>query len=254
MRARNGLAAAMIAVLGCTLVAPALAQTRPTEAEVARYDGLHGAAHAGDVETIRRLVADGADLEARDGWERTPLHVAAYASNDAALRALAEAGADLNALERQAYDVVTIAAVADDPELMSLALELGADPGQITSLYDGTALIAAAHLGHAEVVRRLIAAGAPLDHVNNLGWTALMESVVLGNGGPAHVETARALVEAGADRRIADRSGVTPMEHARRRGYDRMVEVLERGQRGGGAAGSSEAAPSSGENSPGSNE
>ena len=74
----------------------------------------------------------------------------------------------MNALEGQAYDVVTIAAVANDPELMSLALALGNRADLITSRYDGTALIAAAHLGHAEVVRRLIAAGAPLDHVNNL--------------------------------------------------------------------------------------
>ena len=44
-------------------------------------------------------------------------------------------------------------------------------------------LIAAAHRGHVDVVRALIAAKAPLNHVNNLGWTALLEAVVLGNGG-----------------------------------------------------------------------
>ncbi|MEP2029245.1 MAG: hypothetical protein ABJI96_11135, partial [Paracoccaceae bacterium] len=48
--------------------------------------------------------------------------------------------------------VFTIAAVADDPELMSLAITLGNDPSLTTSPYDGTALIAAAHLGHVEVV------------------------------------------------------------------------------------------------------
>ena len=39
--------------------------------------------------------------------------------------------------------------------------------------------------------------GASLDHVNNLGWTALIESIMLGDGGPRHTETVRALVEAG---------------------------------------------------------
>ena len=91
------------------------------------------------------------------------------------------------------------------------------------------ALIAGAHLGHHEVVRRLIACGAPLDHVNNLGWSALIEAVVLGDGRPDHVETVRALVKAGADRTIADRDGVTPLQHARARGYDAIVAILRDG-------------------------
>ncbi|MFC6584528.1 ankyrin repeat domain-containing protein [Sulfitobacter aestuariivivens] len=132
----------------------------------------------------------------------------------------------MNALEGQAYDVVTIAAVADDPALMSLAISLGNDPGLITSPYDGTALIAAAHLGHVEVVRRLIAAGAPLDHVNNLHWTAVIEAVVLGDGGPDHQAVLDALLSAGADRSLADRAGVTPLEHAENRGYSEMAARL----------------------------
>ena len=130
-------------------------------------------------------------------------------------------------LEYQLYDVVTIAAVANDVEMLVAALDLGNRPDLVTSVYDGTALIAAAHLGHVRVVDQLIRAGAPLDHVNNLGWTALMEAVVLGDGGADHVETARLLVAAGADRQIADGHGVTPLEHAARRGYGEMVEVLK---------------------------
>ena len=203
------------------------AQTAPSAHEIAAYQGLFRAAHEGDVAAIRRLVAEGADVEARDGRGRAPVHVAAFASEDDALRALAEAGADMNALEGQAYDVVTIAAVADDPDLMSLAIELGNSPGLTTSPYDGTALIAAAHLGHVEVVRRLIAAGAPLDHVNNLHWTAIIESVVLGDGGADHLAVLDALLDAGADRSLADREGITPLQHAERRGYAKMVERLE---------------------------
>lgn len=220
--------AIVIAVM-LTAAAPAWAQTAPSAAEIATYQGLHLAAHNGDAAAIRAFAADGAELDARDASGRTPAHVAAFASNDDALRALAEAGADMNALDSRAYDVVTIAAVADDPELMSLAIEHGNRADLITSPYDGTALIAAAHLGHAEVVRRLIAAGAPLDHVNNLGWTALIEAVILGNGGPDHIDTVRALVEAGADATIADRDGTTPLQHAQRRGYSEIAEIIEAG-------------------------
>jgi hypothetical protein len=107
-----------------------------------------------------------------------------------------------------------------------VALALGASAKNVTSRYDGTALIAAAHLGHTEVVRTLIRAGAPLDHVNNLGWTALIESIVLGDGGPRHTDTLRALIEAGANVNLADRNGQTPLALARARGYEVMVKLL----------------------------
>jgi len=205
----------------------AAAQTAPSAQQIARYDGLHLAAHEGDVATITRLIAEGADVDARDGSGRTPAHVAAFASSDDALRALAKAGVDMNALEYQAYDVLTIAAVANNKDMVQLAIDLGNRADLTTSRYEGTALIAAAHLGHHEVVRRLIKGGAPLDHVNNLNWTALIEAVVLGDGGPDHIETVRALIDAGADQAITDREGVSPLEHAKARGFEEMVIIME---------------------------
>jgi len=208
-------------------LAPSLAQTPPTPSEVAAYTGLHAAAHKGDVTEIARLIAVKADPNARDGAGRTPLHVAAFARQRAAMRALAQGGADPRALENRAYDAITIAAVADDLETMMVALEIGGSAKEITSPYIGTALIAAAHLGHDGVVRELIRVGAPLDHVNNLHWTALIEAVVLGDGGPRHVNCVRLLVEAGARRDLADRDGKTPLDLARQRGYAAMVRLLE---------------------------
>ena len=77
------------------------------------------------------------------------------------------------------------------------------------------------------MVRTLIAAGAPLDHVNNLGWTALIESIVLGDGGARHTATLAALIDAGANVNLADRSGTPPLALARARGYRQMVALLE---------------------------
>jgi len=228
---RLAFAAALATGLGCglALLAPtaASAQTPPTVAEQAAYTGLHRAAATGDVAQIRKLLAQHADPNARDGAGRTPLHVAAFGSHYDVVRALVAGGADINALENRRYDVITIAAVKDDVRMVKLALELGGSPKLITSPYDGTALIAAAHLGHAEVVQVLIDAGAPLDHVNNLGWTALIEAVILGDGGPRHQATVAELVAAGADRKIADRSGLTPLLHAKQRGYQKIVAKLQ---------------------------
>jgi ankyrin repeat protein len=229
-RRRFAFAAAALAAGACAaLSAPtaATAQTAPSEAERAAYMGLHRAAALGDAAQIRKLLADGADPKARDAAGRTPLHVAAFGSHYDALRALAAGGGDINALENRRYDVITIAAVKDDVRMVKLALELGGNAKLTTSPYDGTALIAAAHLGHAEVVQALIDGGAPLDHVNNLGWTALIEAVILGDGGPRHQATVAELVAAGADRTIADRSGVTPLRHAQQRGYQKIIAALQ---------------------------
>lgn len=205
----------------------ATAQTAPSATEIAAYTGLHLAAHEGRVKDIKRLISQGADLNARDGAGRTPVHVAAFASHDEAVKALAQGGANMNALENRVYDVLTIAAVANDPDMVSLAMELGNKPDLVTSVYDGTALIAAAHLGHHEVVARLVVGGAPLDHVNNLGWTALIEAVILGDGGPDHTKTVQILVDAGADTSIPDRDGMTPVQQAVSRGYTEIAAILE---------------------------
>ncbi len=221
---------ALAAACGLAALAarPAAAQTGPSAAEAAQYQGLHAAAHRGDVAQIAKLAANKADLHVRDGNGRTPLHVAAFARQRGAIQALAKAGASLNLLENDRYDGVTIASVADDEETLRVLLALGASAKLVTSRYDGTALIAAAHLGHDGVVRQLIAAGAPLDHVNNLHWTAVIESIVLGDGGPRHQATLKALIDAGANLQLTDRSGRTPLQLAQSRGYTAMVKMLER--------------------------
>lgn len=207
--------------------AAARAQVAPSAPEVARYTGLHAAAHTGDLAALDKLIAAGADVNAREAYGRTPLHVATFARQREVIRRLAKAGANLGLLENDRYDAVTIAAVADDEETLAVLLQLGASAKLVTSRYDGTALIAAAHLGHDGVVRQLIAAGAPLDHVNNLHWTAVIEAIVLGDGGRRHQAVLQALLKAGASTKLTDRSGRTPLELAKGRGYAAMVALLE---------------------------
>ena len=209
-------------------IATAPAQTPPSEVELALYTGLHAAAASGDIMGIAVAGAARANPNVRDGNGRTPLHVAAFRKQYAAVRALIKGGADPNALDRQRYDIVTIAGVANDLAMLKIALEGGASAKNTTSPYDGTALIASAHVGHVEIVKALIAAGAPLDHVNNLGWTALLETIILGDGGANHTEIARALVAAGANVNLADKAGITPLAHAKRRGYREISSLLEK--------------------------
>jgi ankyrin repeat protein len=75
-------------------------------------------------------------------------------------------------------------------------------------------------------VERLLRAGIDKDHVNRLGWTALLEAIVLGSGGDRHTATVRALVRGGVDVNVPDTDGVTPLAHAEQRGYEQIARIL----------------------------
>jgi ankyrin repeat protein len=209
-----------------------LAQVPPSDGELRIYAGVFEAAAHGDTAEIEQLIAAGSNPNVQDSRSRTPLMVAAFFGHHDAARALIRAGANPNARDRQRYDILTIAAVNDDAEMIAILLAAGANPRAVAGPYDSTALIAAAHLGHAAIVDALIAARAPIDHINNLGWTALSQAIVLGNGSAGHVASVAALVRAGADVNITDRQGQRAIDHARSRaggsgGYAEMVRILE---------------------------
>lgn len=214
-------------ILALAVSTSAFAQTAPDGDEMAAYTGLLAAAAKGDIAKIKKLVAGGANVNVRDDHGRTPVMVAAHRKDHKTALALIKAGADLNLLDSEAYDVITISGVIDDVKMVDLAIKHGASAKLITSPYDGTALIAAAHEGHDGVVRSLIKAGAPLDHVNNLQWTALIESIVLGDGGKRHQACLKALIDAGANVNIPDGNGTRPLSLARAAGYTEMVRMLE---------------------------
>jgi uncharacterized protein len=81
--------------------------------------------------------------------------------------------------------------------------------------------------GHVRIVERLLRTDVKVNHVNNLGWTALLEAIILGDGGRSHTEVVRLLVGAGVDVNLADGEGVTPLEHARQRGYEKIFRILQ---------------------------
>ncbi len=205
----------------------ALAQLVPSSVEIQSYDEFFIAAASGNFNSLIIQLEQDVDLEQKDEHGRTALLIATHFSHDQIVRVLLENGADSNAMDHQDYDMITIAAVNNDTDLIKLGLEHDADPTAITSPYQGTALIAAAHLGHVETVDILIEAGAPLDHINNLGWTALIESIVLGDGGASHTKVLKLLVDAGANITIGNRAGVTPVNMAKQLGFDEMVATLK---------------------------
>ena len=214
-------------VLTAVVLIVALAGCGGGDTEPNRESGLFAATRSGDVQAVRSLVAAGADVNERDGAGRTPLIVAAQERMTAAARALLDAGADVSAADAEGETAYPFAALSDNPELVGLLLDHGADRVG-TKRFGGTPLIAASDRGFVKVVRAILARpDIPIDHVNDLGWTALLEAVILGDGGPAHIQIVGLLIDAGADVNLADRDGVTPLRHARVRRYFAMITRLE---------------------------
>jgi uncharacterized protein len=183
------------------------------------------AAARGDLESVGRLLGRSVDVDSTDAQGRTAVTAAVYADSLETVEALIEAGADVDIQDDMRTNALLATGETGNAEILRAVLR--ADPDLTrTNRFGGTALIPAADRGHVEIVNELVGTAIDIDHVNDLGWTALLEAVVLGDGGATHQEIVRILVDAGADIEIADREGVTPLEHARRSGYDEIVDRL----------------------------
>jgi len=189
---------------------------------------LHGAAARDDVARLRALLAAGAAVDARDRAKRTPLLIACHANAVGAAQALIAAGADVNAKDNIRDTPFLYAGAEGRLEILRLILATGRANLKDTNRYGGTALIPAAHHGHPDTVALLLKTDIAVDHVNRLGWTALLETIILSDGGPVHQNILAQLIAAGADVNLADGEGVSPLAHAKSRGYADMVTMLEK--------------------------
>jgi hypothetical protein len=187
---------------------------------------LLAAAATGDVAEIHAAIAAGANVNAQDDDGRSGLLLVTHARQAEAFQVLIDAEADVDLQDDRLDNPFLYAGAEGLLDILRLANEAGADPA-ITNRYGGIALIPAAERGHVETVRYLLAeTDVDVDHVNRLGWTALLEAILLSDGGPRHQEIVALLIEHGADVDLADKDGVRPLAHARTRGQTEIAGLL----------------------------
>lgn len=186
---------------------------------------LHAAASVGDVRRARSALEARADVDARDHRNRTPLLLAAAHDHVDVAALLVEAGADPNAMDDRHDTPWLVTGVTGSVAMLDVLLPAGADL-TVRNRYGGVSVIPASERGHIEYVRRVVQTGIDVDHLNDIHWTALLEAVILGDGSETYAEIIRILLAAGADPDLADREGVTALQHAERLGHTRLAEVL----------------------------
>lgn len=179
-----------------------------------------------DLPTVTAAIKAGVNINMVDDEKRSLLLIATNNQHTEMAKLLIQHGANVNQQAANKDSAFLYAGASGQTELVELFLTNGAR-FDIYNRYNGTALIPACERGHVETVRLLAnTKNYPIDHVNRLGWTALMEAVILGNGNTTYQEIVKILKDAGAKMDIPDQDGVTPLQHAERRGYKEIANII----------------------------
>ncbi|WP_344771159.1 ankyrin repeat domain-containing protein [Aeromicrobium panaciterrae] len=198
-----------------------------TVSQATANERLLAAAKRGDADAAALALRAGADLEARNNLEQTPLLLASANDHVDVARLLVALGADPDALDHQHDTPWLVTGVTGSVKMLEALLPAHPDM-TIKNRFGGLSPIPAGERGHAAYIKRVVTAGVNLDHVNDLGWTALLEAVILGDGSKKYVEIVTTLVAAGVDTGIKDKDGRTALDHAKAKGYTAIVQALEK--------------------------
>jgi uncharacterized protein len=160
-------------------------------------------AMVGDTAAVRALLAQHADVNARQADGATALHWAVYRDDSALAKVLIEAGANVHAASRDGVTPLSLAATVGNSEIIAILVGAGADPNEKLP-FGKTALMLAARNGNPAAVTVLLDHGADVNAKEDLrGTTALMWAA-----DEAHPGAVKALVDHGAD--VKARSAAAP--------------------------------------------
>lgn len=201
--------------------------TEDSKIEIMNEKDIVKAVKNNDIQAVTKALENGEDVNSTDSSKRSLLLIATNNSNIEIAKLLVKHGADVNQQADNQDSAFLYAGASGQTELVKLFLDHGAR-FDVFNRYNGSALIPACERGHVETVRLLAnTKNYPVDHVNRLGWTGLMEAIVLGDGSKKYQQIVQILKDAGAKMDIPDSDGVTPLQHAQQRGYKEIVAIIK---------------------------
>ena len=175
---------------------------------------------------IKRLLTVGANVDAMDEKQQTGLLVATHKNNVEMAEIFLLNGANVNQQDAIQDSPFLYAGAEGRTEILQMMLAYNPDT-TLTNRFGGTALIPAAEKGHLDNVRLLLEqTDIDVNHVNQPGWTALLEAIVLTNGDTTQQQIVQVLLEHDADPNLADANGIRPLRHANQMGYGKIAEEL----------------------------
>ncbi|WP_349654861.1 ankyrin repeat domain-containing protein [Neobacillus sp. DY30] len=229
MWGRQAIAIGTILILhGCVSVNDGNSNNQENEIKVVidMEEQLIQAVKAKEADTVRRLIEEGVDINTQDSEGRTATMIATYNNDAKTAKILIDAGADVNIQDDMENNPFLYAGAEGYIEILKLTIKAGADPS-ITNRYGGTALIPASEHGYVDVIKELLTnTNIDINHINDLGWTALLEAIILNNGDEKQQQTVQLLIDHGADVNIPDRNNITPLQHARKKGFNEIENIL----------------------------
>ncbi len=170
------------------------------------FTALHWAAQRNDLEIADLLIAGGADANAADRYGVTPLALACTNASGGLVERLLRAGADANAAQMSGETALMTCARTGVAGAVEPLLAGGADVNAAESTHGQSALMWAAWEGHTGVVRTLLDHGADVDARTTTGYTALLLAARDG-----HRDTTQALLSAGANVNVAAEDGTSAL-------------------------------------------
>ncbi|MEQ4653669.1 ankyrin repeat domain-containing protein [Providencia rettgeri] len=184
------------------------------------------AAEKGQLEILKSCLEKGVDINTTNRQGRTAIVNASLNKHYECVSFLINAGADINKQDQTCFNPFLLSCLNDDLTLLRIVLPAKPNLDLLTR-FGGVGITPASEKGHVEIVRELLEkTEINVNHTNFVGWTPLLEAIVLNDGGEKQQQIVKLLLDHGANPHMTDKYGKKPLELAREKGYNEIAELL----------------------------